>query len=266
VKHKHSHLTLDAIELKAPSKRLSKSPSFRPTALIVVQTVKTAGSLSTSQDFCSMGEAQLAAFKEASIATIRNLACPEDSNDSSCTAEITSACGVGSRRELSTHRVLRSAIAWQLEYEVVNTFICESATCSSASDLASAASVSSSVSTTMRNSMSNGLFISLLSAALLQTAAFNDAAIVTCLVMWGNTEAKPVTEIGSAVTGTGKFYPDWENGSGTCLEDGNEPQYMAQGATMWLSDSLIECCLQFFQVSYIDVCSWLAIALNHFHC
>jgi hypothetical protein len=47
--------------------------------------------------------------------------------------------------------------------------------------------------------------------------------------------------------GTGKFYPDWEDGSGTCLEDGNEPLYMAMGESLWLSDSLVECCLQFYQ-------------------
>jgi hypothetical protein len=218
----------------------------------VIQSVKTAGSLSTSQDFCSMGGAQLAAFKEASIAIIRGLTCPDDSNDDSCTAEITSACVSAIRRELSSHRLLQSANPWQLEYEVTNTFICATATCSSASDLASVVSISNSVSATIRDSLANGSFLALLGAALIQTSAFDDASVVTCLVVWGNTEATPETEIGSA--GTGKFYPDWENYSGTCLEDGNEPEYMTRGATMWLSDSLIDCCLKFFQVSLPDVC------------
>jgi hypothetical protein len=101
--------------------------------------------------------------------------------------------------------------------------------------------------------MASGLFLSVLSAALFQASAlFDDASVITCLVVWGNTEATPETEIGSAV-GTGKFYPDWENYSGTCLEDGHEPEYMSQGAAVWLSESLIECCLRFFQVSYPDV-------------
>jgi hypothetical protein len=101
--------------------------------------------------------------------------------------------------------------------------------------------------------MSSGLFLSVLSAALFQASAlFDDASVIACLVVWGNTETTPETEIGSA-DGTGKFYPDWENHSGMCLEDGNEPEYMTQGTEMWLSDSLIECCLRFFQVSCPDV-------------
>ncbi|KAL7509605.1 hypothetical protein ACHAXN_006936 [Cyclotella atomus] len=119
--------------------------------------------------------------------------------------------------------------------------------CSSASDLATVASVSNSVSTSIRDSLSSGVFLSVLSSVLSISSAFNsDATIATCLVVWGNTEAKPETEIGSAGAGTGNFYPDWENDSRTCLEDGNEPQYMAQDPAMWLSDSIIECCLRFF--------------------
>jgi len=42
--------------------------------------------------------------------------------------------------------------------------------------------------------------------------------------VWGMTE-EPVTAV-SAQLGTGRFYPDWNYGSGTCLEDGNEPIFM----------------------------------------
>lgn len=216
---------------------------------IVIQTVKTAGSLSTNQDFCSMSSAQLAAFKNASITTIRGLTC-SDPNDDSCTAEITSACGSASRRKLSSHRLLQSSTSWQLEYVVINTFTCQTASCSSPSDLSAALSLSESVATTMTNSMSSGSFLSLLSTALVQTSAFA-ASIVTCLIVWGTTESQPETAVGGV--GTGKFYPDWENDSGTCLEDGNEPEYMANDETMWLSDSLVECCLRFYQVSYPDI-------------
>jgi hypothetical protein len=210
---------------------------------IVIQTVTIVGMLSTNQDFCSMGGAQLAAFKNASITTIRGLTCP-DPNDDSCSAEITSACGAASRRQLSSHRLLQSAASWQLEYEVVNTFTCQTASCSSPADVAAAVSISNSVSTTMANSMSSGSFLTLLSTALLQTSAFG-ASIATCLVVWGNTESQPQTAVGG---GTGKFYPDWESDSGTCLEDGNEPLYMVNNEVMWLSDSLEECCLEFYQV------------------
>lgn len=212
---------------------------------IVIESVTTVGMLSTNQDFCSMGGAQLAAFKTASITTIRGLTCP-DPNDDSCTAGITSACGVASRRELSSHRLLQSATSWQLEYEVVNTFTCQTASCSSPADLAVVASVSNRVSTTMANSMSSGSFLTLLSTALVQTSAF-DASIAMCLVVWGNTVSQPQTAVGGG-GGTGRFYPDWENDSGTCLEDGNEPLYMSNDATAWLSESLVECCLKYYQV------------------
>ncbi|KAL3778805.1 hypothetical protein ACHAWO_012144 [Cyclotella atomus] len=222
---------------KGPTKKPTQSPTKKPTsvrnanqttykeplfsavdfvyaeyaAINCDTTVKTAGSLSTNQDFCSMSSAQLAAFKNASITTIRGLTC-SDPNDDSCTAEITSACGSASRRKLSSHRLLQSSTSWQLEYVVINTFTCQTASCSSPSDLSAAVSLSDSVATTMTNSMSSGSFLSLLSTAL------------------------PETAVGGV--GTGKFYPDWENDSGTCLEDGNEPEYMANDETMWLSDSL----------------------------
>jgi hypothetical protein len=72
-----------------------------------------------------MGKVQLSAFKEASIQTIRGFACPDHTNDSSCSAKITYLCGSESRRELSFHRFFQSAVAWQLEYEVTNAFTVE---------------------------------------------------------------------------------------------------------------------------------------------
>lgn len=68
--------------------------------------------------------------------------------------------------------------------------------------------------------------------------------------MWGTTEDLQTTDDGADVV-AGRFYPDWENDSGTCLEDGNGLLYMAHGATVWLSDSLIERCLRFYQVFFI---------------
>jgi hypothetical protein len=118
--------------------------------------------------------------------------------------------------------------------------------------LAAAVSISNSVTTTLANSMSSGSFLTLLSTALVQTSAF-DASIAMCLVVWGNTETQHQTAVGGG-GGTGKFYPDWENDSGTCLEDGNEPLYMANDETMWLSDSLVECCLRFYQVCLYSMC------------
>jgi hypothetical protein len=210
---------------------------------IVIETVTTTGAISTNQDFCSMSGAQLAAFKGASIATIRGLVCT-DPNDISCAAEITNTCGSDSRRELVSDRQLQTQTAapWQLYYQVTNTFTCQWASCASPSDLATATSISNNVATTMTTSMSSGSFLTLLSTALVQTQAFA-ATIVTCLIVWGTINAQPQTLVG--VTGTGKFYPDWENNGDTCLEDGNEPEYMVIDTT-WLSDSLEECCARFY--------------------
>ena len=215
---------------------------------IVIQTVKTTGSLSTNQDFCSMGAAELASFKAATITTIRSFACP-DPNDDTCSADVMLVCGSERRRELYVHRQLQDVDAWQIEYEVVNTFVCQTASCSSASDLASVAQISSSAADTMSSSISSGSFATLLSTNLVQTSAF-DATVVTCLVVWGNIDAQVQTEVGEGVggtAGTGRFYPDWASNSGTCLEDGAEPMYMVKDPTLWLSDSLVECCLRFYQ-------------------
>ena len=191
-----------------------------------------------------MGATEQASFKEASISTIRSFACP-DPNDDTCSADITSVCGSGGRRELSYQRQLQDSDPWQIEYEVVNTFVCQTASCSSASDLASVKQISSSAADAMSASLSSGSFLTVLSTNLVQTSAF-DASVTTCLVVWGNTQALSQTEVGSG-GGTGRFYPDWEGNSGTCLEDGAQPMYMVNNPTLWLFDSLVECCLRFFQ-------------------
>lgn len=45
----------------------------------------------------------------------------------------------------------------------------------------------------------------------------------------------------AASTSTGQFYPDWL-GDDTCKNDGSAPEYMALNPTMWLHDTLSDCC------------------------
>ena len=39
-----------------------------------------------------------------------------------------------------------------------------------------------------------------------------------------------------------KYYADWLGGN-TCVNDGKAPSYMANNPTMWLYDSLSDCCM-----------------------
>ena len=54
------------------------SPTFMPSMQpsIVIETVTIGGSLSFNVDICKYNEAELTAFSEATIATIRGCACP----------------------------------------------------------------------------------------------------------------------------------------------------------------------------------------------
>ena len=212
---------------------------------IVEETVTIGGSLSVNVDICTYNEAELAAFVAATIATIKDFACtdsnPQDANseEEDCTAEILYACG-NRQRKLASSRELQAS-PWQIEYQVTETFTCEVAGCTSPADIAAVASIAETVSTTMGNSMESGSFLTLLSTNIVQTSGL-DANIVNCLAVWGVTE-EPVTEVGSP--GTGRFYPDWDYHSGTCLEDGNEPIYMTND-TAFILDSLEECCERYY--------------------
>eukprot|EP00956_Cyclotella_meneghiniana_P015477 scaffold23778_cov23-Cyclotella_meneghiniana.AAC.1 len=119
-------------------------PSMTPS--IVIETVTTPGSLSTNQDICSYSAAQLAEFVEVTTNSIRSSVCPDLTNED-CYVKITSVCGSG--REL---RQLQSS-PWQIEYQVIETFTCEVASCTSAADIAAVSSIADAVSSAIRNAM-----------------------------------------------------------------------------------------------------------------
>ena len=45
-----------------------------------------------------------------------------------------------------------------------------------------------------------------------------------------------------AATSGDKYYPDWTPGDQTCNNDGSAPKYMVLNPTMWLYDTLSDCC------------------------
>eukprot|EP00956_Cyclotella_meneghiniana_P020497 scaffold36305_cov35-Cyclotella_meneghiniana.AAC.8 len=216
-----------------PLESPSSIPSMKPSA--VIETVTIVGSLSINQDVCSFSVTDLAGTVEATTKTISSFACSDPTNED-CSTEVTSACGSG--REL---RQLQSS-PWQLEYQVIKTFTCKVAACTSAVDIAAVSSIADAVSSAIRNAMDSGAFLAVLSTNIILTPGL-DASLFTCLSAWGTTE-EPVTDV-SASEGTGRFYPDWDYGSGTCLEDGNEPTHMANDAS-WVLGSLEECCDRYY--------------------
>eukprot|EP00804_Cyclotella_cryptica_P017072 CCRYP_003317-RA/>CCRYP_003317-RA protein AED:0.06 eAED:0.06 QI:0/1/0.5/1/1/1/2/198/460 len=42
--------------------------------------------------------------------------------------------------------------------------------------------------------------------------------------------------------GSGLYYPDWTGSNEGCLNDGNEPDYMAANPTLWMHSTLDSCC------------------------
>ena len=214
-------------------------PSNQPS--IVQETVTIGGGLSTNQDICSYSVSQLAAFVEATRITIQNIVCSANAEEE-CNAEISSVCDT-QERKLSLYRDLQAS-PWQMEYEITSTFTCEIAECTSAADTAAVSSISDSVSSSIGNALNSGSFLTLLSTNIDPNSGI-DVNILSCIVIWGITE-EPVTVIGGGDTmGTGRFYPDWDYQSGTCLEDGNEPVYMAIDESYLLS-SLEECCARYY--------------------
>ena len=200
--------------------------------------MKIPGSISTNVDICALTQNELSVFSSVTLATIRSFACPAD--NSTCVAEITSVCGAGITRHLLSSRHLQTQ-NWQIEYVVTQIFTCQVASCTSPGDKAAVSAIAASVSTQMSNSIASGSFLALLSTKIVQSSGL-EHSIVNCLVVWGIV-GEAVTEVGDP--GTGVFYTDWENHSGTCLQDGNEPEYM-KDSTTWLVGSIEECCSRFY--------------------
>ena len=130
---------------------------------------------------------------------------------------------------------------WQLDYEIVETFTCEYATCNSDEDADTTSSIIASIVSPIEASLASDQFLSVLSTNIINTGSFT-ADVVACLAVWGIVE-EPDLEVPPPNTGnsTGLFYPDWESDSGTCLQ-GEAPLYMELNPDGWLFDTLEGCC------------------------
>ena len=209
-----------------------------------------------------MTQDELDLFADAVLETIRHFVCPDTLN---CNGNITSVCGDGENRGTvvgATRSLLSSSLeegedglrsqrnrglqstGWQVDFIVTEVFVCDVASCSSPADFAAIEAISEHISSTVMDSLDSEAFVTVLSENIAQRATLNQELIL-CLKAWGIVD-EPVTVVADTL-GTGVFYPDWENHSGTCLEDGKQPFYMERNAASWLFDSLEECCQQFYE-------------------
>lgn len=200
--------------------------------------MKIMGKFSTNVDVCSFPRNELSEFSSVALNTIHSIICPPE--NSKCNVKISSVCGRENNQRLLSTRYLQSQ-NWQIEFIITQVFTCEVASCTSPGDKAAVSALTESISNIMSNSIGSGSLVTLLSSNIVKSSGL-DHSIVNCLVLWG-TVGETTTEVGDP--GTGVFYPDWENQSGTCLHDGNEPDYM-KDSTTWVLDSLEECCYRFF--------------------
>jgi len=208
---------------------------------MVTQIVRISGTISTNKEFCSFSDAERSVFTDAAEKTLVEFACP---GSETCAASITSSCGQsqGTRRVLSSmSRQLQASSNWQVEYVVIQEFTCERATCSSPSDVATVNAIAETIATNMSSAMSSGQYKASFARKIIQSASL-DNSLIECLLVWG-TVGSPETEIGGRERGM--YYPDWTDYNFGCLQDGNHPTYMKL-STIWLSDSLEECCSRFY--------------------
>eukprot|EP00956_Cyclotella_meneghiniana_P002377 scaffold2670_cov79-Cyclotella_meneghiniana.AAC.1 len=227
---------------------LAPSKSARPSSIPSIQPSKSARpssmpSLQPSESARPSSMPSMQPSKSAHPSSMLSLQPSESARPSSMPSmqpSISPSLICGSGREL---RQLQAS-PWQLEYEVISSFMCEVAACTSAADIAAVSSIADAISSAIINAMDSGAFLAVLITNIILTSGLEAIAIVfTCLSAWSIIEG-PVTDV-SASVGTGRFYPDWDYGSGTCLEDGNEPTHMVNDAS-WVLGSLKECCDRYY--------------------
>lgn len=130
--------------------------------------------------------------------------------------------------------------------------VCEVASCSSAQDIAAASTITESILQKLTAAIDNESFVSSLTTNLIQVMfAFSSQDVVSylarCLAVWIVVE-ETIMEVTSRphYPGTGVYYPDWIDNSGTCRQDGDEPLYMKLDPDTWLFNSLENCCNHYY--------------------
>merc|ERR1712176_360533 len=196
---------------------------------------------------CALDDNSIATYGEIVLNSIQQIANCYPENG--CEPALTNVCGVGSRRRLQSPSRRLQTSAYQVNYQITQSFTCEYATCSSPSDSTTTDAIVNGIIGPIESSLGGDEFLSLLSTNLQNDGSF-EGVISTCLSVWGTISVKdfevnPAT--GDDTTGTpGLFYPDWENHAGTCLQDGNQPLYMELDPATWLFEDLQACCDRYF--------------------
>lgn len=198
---------------------------------------------------CSNSPEQIEAYSQATQEAISELTgC---SGDSGCDVETLSMCGNTARRGLRSSSRRMQSSGYQLEFQIIQSFSCEYASCDSPSDLLTTDAIVASIVEPVETALSSDQFLTVLSANLVASGEFS-AAVTTCIAVWGvvSVDIGAVSSNGQSVSledpGTGLFYPDWVERSGTCLEDGNQPPYMELAPDIYLFDSLEACCEEYY--------------------
>lgn len=203
---------------------------------IVEELITVPGSMSVNADICGFSEEQVTHYTGILEETLNEVACADQDD---CKAVITSVCGSGTVRRLQG-----GTSTWQVDFEISQIFTCQIASCDGDQDTATSSSLAEIISAHVMSSIDGDQFATILSQKIIATPGPLDVNIVTCLVVWGVIE-ESVTAVANK-DGTGRFYPDWDGHSGTCLQDGNEPQYMQKNGTSWIYDTLEGCCTEYY--------------------
>ena len=99
----------------------------------------------------------------------------------SCVVEITRLCNDQSdSRKLQTSNDNQ----YQLDFEVIESFTCEKATCNSNRDQLTTSSIVAGIATPILASLDGDEFLTILSENIIKTGSFS-ADIVTCFAVWG---------------------------------------------------------------------------------
>ena len=235
-----------------PSSIPSESPSASANPSRQIETVTVTGNLNFHPNICTMEPAQLA---EICIGILQTVAQYQSDPEN---VEIESTCcGIGSTeqrdRSLLSSRKLQET--WQFQFQITEAFTCEVPSCDSPADDEMVKFIVDNIAYPMSQAFEEDTFATVLSSNVdLETLLLGSP--VPCLVAWGNVWAVPKTQINKNDDrkSTDLFYPDWENDSGTCLVDGNEPGYMRINPTEWLCSSLEECCERYYSGYNINKC------------
>lgn len=239
---------------------------------IVNQTIAVTGSMSANKEICALTGLALSSFVEGVLATLETVSnCVAESE---CMANITKICDVeqtvntptGEGRHLALNSDQSSKLAdYQIYFEFIFMYTCEYSTCASTADMATTESFVNTVKKKIGSSFNNDVFLALLTTELSTTTladpyslseVFNN--ITVCLEVYGMIDYLPTLDVppppGSEAPLTGVFYPDWDGQTGTCLQDGNQPDYMTDSPDLWLYSSLGECCERYYSGWNLNAC------------